>query len=105
MLSVFREAYPAVSYDFYAANADDSKERLDKGLLDIGLLAEPVDISKYSFIRLKGNGLISKPIRDGSAERVPNEGKPAQRIRFKISRVRIPISRPVMTPDIRSTGV
>lgn len=52
-LSVFQKKYPAVSYDFYTANADDIKERLDKGLLDIGLLTEPVDISKYNFIRLK----------------------------------------------------
>lgn len=42
-----------VQYDFYTANADDIKERLDKGILDIGLLTEPVDISKYNFIRLK----------------------------------------------------
>ena len=34
-------------------NADDIKDRLDKGLLDIGLLTEPVDISKYNFIRLR----------------------------------------------------
>lgn len=47
------EEYPAVTFDFYTANADDIKERLDKGLLDIGLLTEPADITKYNFIRLK----------------------------------------------------
>ena len=49
----FQKMYPQVQYELYTANADDVKERLDKGLVDIGLLSEPVDISKYNFIRLK----------------------------------------------------
>lgn len=49
----FQAEYPMVQYDLYTANADDIKDRIDKGLLDIGLLMEPVDITKYSFIRLK----------------------------------------------------
>lgn len=49
----FQEMYPQVQYELYTANADDVKERLDKGLVDIGLLSEPVDISKYNFIRLR----------------------------------------------------
>ena len=48
----FQKKYPLVTFDMYTANADDIKERLDKGLADIGLLSEPVDISKYHFIRL-----------------------------------------------------
>lgn len=50
----FQKKYPQVQYDLYTANADDIKERLDKGILDIGLLTEPVDIGKYNFLRLKG---------------------------------------------------
>lgn len=53
MIARFQEKYPMVQYDLYTANADDIKERLDKGILDIGLLTEPADISKYNFIRLK----------------------------------------------------
>ena len=49
----FQEKYPLVQYDLYTATADDIKDRLDKGLLDIGLLTEPVDIMKYNFVRLK----------------------------------------------------
>ena len=49
----FQAEHPMVQYDLYTANADEIKERIDKGLLDIGLLMEPVDITKYSFIRLK----------------------------------------------------
>lgn len=57
MLCRFQEEYPAVAFDFYMANADDIKECLDKGLLDIGFLTEPADITKYNFIRLKKKGL------------------------------------------------
>ncbi|MCI6732202.1 MAG: LysR family transcriptional regulator [Lachnospiraceae bacterium] len=53
IISRFRKEYPGVRYDLYTANADDIKERLDRGLLDIGLLMEPVDISKYNFVRLE----------------------------------------------------
>ena len=47
----FHDLYPQVQYNLYSANADDIK--IDKGLIDIGLLTEPVDISKYDFVRLK----------------------------------------------------
>ena len=53
IISRFQKEYPGVRYDLYTANADDIKERLDRGLLDIGLLMEPVDISKYNFVRLE----------------------------------------------------
>ena len=53
MIASFQKIYPQVQYEIYTANADDIKERLDKGLIDIGLLTEPVDISRYHFIRMK----------------------------------------------------
>lgn len=52
MLSAFHERYPLVRYELYSGNADSIKEQIEKGLLDLGLLVEPVDISKYAFIRL-----------------------------------------------------
>ena len=48
----FRERYPLVQFSIYSAIADDIKERIEKGLLDMGLLVEPVDISKYEYIRM-----------------------------------------------------
>ena len=41
-----------VTFDIFTATADLVKEQMDKGLLDIGLLLEPVDMVKYEFIRL-----------------------------------------------------
>lgn len=52
LIKSFQERYPLVHYDIHTANADHIRERLDKGLTDIGLLLEPVDIDKYEFIRM-----------------------------------------------------
>lgn len=48
----FRERYPNVTFDIYTAIADDVKERIENGTLDMGLLLEPVEISKYHFIKM-----------------------------------------------------
>ena len=46
------EKYPAVQFHLYNEMADYIKERIDKGLADVGLMLEPVDTSKYDFVRL-----------------------------------------------------
>lgn len=51
-LAEFQKQNPRIKYEIYTAIADEIKERLDKGLIDIGLLTEPVDIAKYNFIRM-----------------------------------------------------
>lgn len=48
----FRQKYPLVQFSIHSAIADDIKERIEKGTLDIGLLMEPVDVGKYKFIRM-----------------------------------------------------
>lgn len=48
----FQEKYPRVTFDIYTATADHVKDQMDRGLVDIGLLLEPIDIEKYDFIRL-----------------------------------------------------
>ena len=50
----FREKYPLVTFDIFTGNADLVKEQMEKGLIDIGVLLEPIDIEKYEFIRLQG---------------------------------------------------
>ena len=48
----FHARYPAVSFDLYTATADHITDRMDRGLTDIGLLMEPVNMEKYDYIRL-----------------------------------------------------
>ncbi len=51
-IASFREKNPLVQYDIYSATADEIKDRIEKGILDMGLLVEPVDVSKYEFIKM-----------------------------------------------------
>lgn len=47
-----RESYPGIHYHLYSGNAQDVTERLDKGLLDFGVLIQPADLSKYDYLNL-----------------------------------------------------
>ena len=46
-----QKKHPYICYHLFSGNADDIMERLDKGLLDFGILIAPVDISKYEYIK------------------------------------------------------
>lgn len=52
MMASFHQKYPDVNFNIYTAIADDVKERLENGILDMGLLLEPVEISKYHYVRM-----------------------------------------------------
>ena len=47
-----RESYPGIHYHIYSGNSEYVTERLDKGLLDFGILIQPADISKYDYINI-----------------------------------------------------
>ena len=47
-----RQSYPAIHYHLYSGNADDVMERLDKGLLDFGIIIQPANMDKYDYIQL-----------------------------------------------------
>lgn len=72
-MRAFRALHPLVSFNIYSATADDVKERMARGLVDIGLLTEPVDLAKYDFYRMPQkeawSALISKasPLYDKAA--------------------------------------
>lgn len=46
--------YPQIKYHLFSGNADDVTERLDKGLLDFGILIGPANIQKYESLHLPG---------------------------------------------------
>ena len=48
----FREKYPDVQFDLYNGMADNIKEMLERGLLDLGLVLEPIDTAKFEYVRL-----------------------------------------------------
>ena len=51
LFHTFHQKYPRVNFDIFTATADLVKDQMDKGLLDLGLLLEPVDMEKYDFVR------------------------------------------------------
>lgn len=54
IIETFHEKHPLVTYDIFTGNADLVKEQMEKGLIDIGVLLEPINIEKFDFIRLAG---------------------------------------------------
>ena len=47
-----QQEYPQIKYHLLSGNSYDITEPLDKGLLDFGVLVEPVDLTKYEHLRL-----------------------------------------------------
>lgn len=52
LLARFQAEHPRIHYEIYSSNADGIKARIEQGLLDLGLLLEPVDLGKYEILRL-----------------------------------------------------
>lgn len=52
ILIAFKEKYPMVTYKLYTGNAEFISENVKRGILDIGMLLEPANISEYEYIRL-----------------------------------------------------
>lgn len=49
---LLRKEYPGIRYHISSGDTADVSEQLDKGLLDFGLLFEPIDRSRYESISL-----------------------------------------------------
>ncbi|WP_300273038.1 LysR family transcriptional regulator [uncultured Oscillibacter sp.] len=78
LLTAFQEKNPLVSFAIYSGNSDNIKERIERGLLDVGLLQEPVDIAKYSFIRTPVREQWGVLVRDDSELAVKERVSPAE---------------------------
>ena len=51
VLAAFSALHPQVRYTLFSGNADQIKEKIENGTLDMGLLSMPVDLSKDDFLR------------------------------------------------------
>lgn len=52
IIKQIQEEYPEIQFHFFSGNADAIIERLDKGLLDIGILLEPEISPRYEYQKL-----------------------------------------------------
>lgn len=46
-----QKEHPCIHYHIYSGDAERVMERLDKGLIDFGLLVGPADVNNYNYIR------------------------------------------------------
>lgn len=51
-MTAIQLAHPDIKFHIYSGNAEDVTEKLDKGLLDFGVLIQPIDLSKYDTLTL-----------------------------------------------------
>ena len=52
VMKELQQEYPDIKFHIYSGNAEDVTEKLDRGLLDFGILIQPIDLSKYDNITL-----------------------------------------------------
>lgn len=71
LIRSFHRKYSLVTFDIFTATADLVREQMDKGLLDLGLLLEPIEIAKYEFIRMnrKERWVVLMPPNDPLAQK------------------------------------
>lgn len=65
--------YPDIRFHLYSGNAEDVTERLDKGMLDFGVLIQPVNIAKYDGVKLPAKDVWGVVMRNDH----PLAGKPS----------------------------
>lgn len=59
--------YTRIRYHLYSGNEDDVTDRLDKGLLDFGILIQPADLSKYNYINIPAKDVWGVVMRKDSS--------------------------------------
>lgn len=52
IIKEIQEEYPEIKFHIYSGNAEDVTEKLDRGILDFGVLIQPVNLSKYDHLEL-----------------------------------------------------
>ena len=78
LLTAFQEKNPLVSFTIYSGNSDNIKERIERGLLDVGLLQEPVDITRYRFVRTPVRERWGVLVREDSVSATKQSVSPAE---------------------------
>ena len=52
IIGEFHKRYPNVKYEIYSGNAGNIRDYIERGLLDLGLMSEPIDMRKYNFVNM-----------------------------------------------------
>lgn len=65
-IAAFRKLHPLVRYEVYSGNTGNIKDNIERGLLDMGLILDPVDIRKYDFVPMPVKEQWGALVRDGT---------------------------------------
>jgi len=60
------EKYPNIRYHLYSGNEEDVADRLDRGMLDFGILIEPAELSKYNHLNIPAKDIWGVVMRKDS---------------------------------------
>ena len=52
IMKEFKKEHPFVTFQIYSGNSSNIKERIESGILDIGVILDYVDIRKYDYVRI-----------------------------------------------------
>ena len=61
-----REKYPDIKYHLHSGNEADVTERLDRGLIDFGILVQPADLTQYDCLNLPAEDIWGVVMRKDS---------------------------------------
>lgn len=59
----FKEKYPLFRYHLTSGNTEQVAERLDRGLIDFAVIAEPPNLERYNYIEIPGTDIWGLVIR------------------------------------------
>lgn len=62
-----QEDYPRIQFHLFSGNEQDVTDRLEKGLIDFGIIIEPANIYKYNHLSLPYQDLWGIYIKKGSS--------------------------------------
>ena len=65
-IAAFHKKYPRIRYEVFSGNAGSISDNIERGLLDMGLMSEPIDIRKYEFISMPVKEEWGVLVRDDS---------------------------------------
>ncbi len=79
-----RRDHPGVTVELYTGNADAVEERLERGLLDFGLLIEPVNLERYEWLRMPGADRVGVAVASSSQWAALDAARPADVARMPL---------------------
>ena len=64
LIKEFSSKYPYIKYNVWCGNGDEINEKLDRGLIDLGIVREPFNTNKYENFYLKSEEWIALLSKD-----------------------------------------